>query len=130
MQARDDMVSFYKVNPVTLAEAEFAPIRTPLGDFSGRPMLRHHPIRDMLTKKTFRRFRFDMMRLHTQYLLANDQRAGYDFFAFLLSPMRFDMLAASASGLRMYVDPEGALRPPYGPGHATPTHAPATTRNK
>lgn len=130
MQARDDMVSFYKVNPVTLEEAEFGPIRTVPGDFSERPLLRHHTIRDMLTEKTFNRFRFNMMRLHTQYLLANDKRADYDFFGFLLSPMRFEMLAASNSALRLYLDPDGVLRPPYGPGQATPARAPATTRNK
>lgn len=125
MQARDDMVSFYKVNPVTLEEAEFADIRTVPGDFSERPLLRHHPVRDMLTPATFARFRMDMMRLHVQYMLANDRRAGYDFFAFLFSPMRFDMLAASAAGLRTYIDASGALRPPYGPSHPKPLWAAA-----
>lgn len=128
VQARDDMVSFYKVNPVTLEEATFAGMRSVPGDFSERPLLRHHAIRDMLTAKTFARFRLNMMRLHVQYLLANDQRAGYDFFAFLLSPLRFDLLAASAAGLNAYLNHNGALRPPYGPKHATPLRAAATRK--
>ncbi|MCP6151316.1 hypothetical protein NL425_26570, partial [Klebsiella pneumoniae] len=89
--------------------ARFAPLRTVTGDFSERPLIRAHPIRDMLSEATFARFRLDMMRLHCQYLLANDKRAGYDFSAVLASPLRFDLLAASANGLRTYLDARGLL---------------------
>ncbi|MBB6305871.1 hypothetical protein [Xanthobacter tagetidis] len=123
IQARDDVVSFYRINPVTLEEARFAPLRTVTGDFSERPLIRAHPIRDMLSEATFARFRLDMMRLHCQYLLANDKRAGYDFFAVLASPLRFDLLAASANGLRTYLDARGLLMRPYSPADPGPWRA-------
>ncbi|TCT07584.1 hypothetical protein [Aquabacter spiritensis] len=101
-QARDDIVSFYKVNPVTLRHA---------GNANGllRPFVRQVRIRDMMTPETFSRFRLDIMRLHCQFFLANDRRATYDFYAFIFAPVRFEVLAAEMAGPMAVFGPDGAI---------------------
>lgn len=111
IQSRDDIVSFYKVNPVTLAPATFAEPLLRAGDFSQRPLLRHVEIREMLTPAAYRRFYFDVMRLHCQCFLANEVRARHDFYAHICGPLAFDVTAAHSNGLRAYLDPDGTLRP-------------------
>ncbi|MFS8038638.1 hypothetical protein ACI7BZ_17060 [Xanthobacter sp. AM11] len=111
IQSRDDIVSFYKVNPVTLGPATFAPPLLPAGDFSARPVLRHVPIRDMISPAVYRRHWFDVMRLHCQCFLSGDIRSSHDFNAYVCGPLAFDILAAHANALRAFLLPDGSLRP-------------------
>ncbi len=111
IQSRDDIVSFYKVNPVTLEPADVLDQNSVPGDFSSRPLIRHAAIRDMLTPKTYNRFRLDIMRLHCQCFLASDKRAAHDFNAYICGPARFDFLVAGTSGLMDFVREDGSLRP-------------------
>lgn len=103
-QARDDLVSFYKVNPVTLRHA---------GNSNGllRPFVRQVRIRDMMTAATFRRYRMDLMRLHCQFFLANDTRAPYDFYAFIFAPVTFDAVVHEIEGPQVIFAADGALIP-------------------
>lgn len=103
-QARDDLVSFYKVNPVTLRHA---------GNSNGllRPFVRQVRIRDMMSAGTFRRYRFDLMRLHCQFFLANDIRAAYDFYAFVLAPVTFDALVHEIGGPLEIFAEDGSIIP-------------------
>ncbi|MEW6124777.1 MAG: hypothetical protein AB1698_19385 [Pseudomonadota bacterium] len=103
-QARDDLVSFYKVNPVTLRHA---------GNSNGllRPFVRQVTIREMMTPATFRRYRLDLMRLHCQFFLANDRRAAYDFYAFIFAPVSFDAVVHEIQGPLEILDPDGAIIP-------------------
>lgn len=111
IQSRDDIVSFYKVNPVTLGPAEIADKKLKRGDYSARPLVRHTAIRDMLTPATFRRFRLDVMRLHCQCFLAGDKRSTHDFYAYVCGPLPFDALAADTGGLLSYLEEDGRLKP-------------------
>ncbi len=111
VQSRDDIVSFYKVNPVTLSVAEIADTNTVPGDFSARPLIRHAAIADMLSAEAYHRFRLDIMRLHCQCFLASDKRACHDFNAYAYGPVLFEQLAAKTSGLMDFVTEDGALRP-------------------
>lgn len=104
-QARDDIVSFYKVDPVTLERAGD-------GDTTRRPLIRRVAIKTMLSPATFARFRFDVMRLHCQFFLANDQRAPFDFYAFVCAPVPFDTLVGTAEGPLSVFTPEGGLLAP------------------
>lgn len=103
-QARDDLVSFYKVNPVTLRHA---------GNSNGtlRPFVRQVTIREMMTPATFARYRLDLMRLHCQFFLANDRRAAYDFYAFIFAPVSFDAVVHEIQGPLEILDPDGAIIP-------------------
>ncbi len=110
-QARDDIVSFYKVNPVTLRHA---------GNANGllRPFVRQVLIRELLTPETFARYRLDIMRLHCQFFLANDRRAAYDFYAFVFAPVPFEVLAAQMTGPLAIFGEDGGLNTPEHRGAA------------
>ncbi|MFG1344964.1 hypothetical protein V5F59_08730 [Xanthobacter autotrophicus DSM 431] len=111
VQSRDDIVSFYKVNPVTLAPASFAAPLLPAGDFSQRPLLRHVEIRHMVSRSFYLKHWLDVMRLHCQCFLAGDIRAAHDFYAYLCGPLSLDVIAAHTNGLRAYTYADGTLRP-------------------
>ncbi|ABS69955.1 conserved hypothetical protein [Xanthobacter versatilis] len=111
VQSRDDIVSFYKVNPVTLERATFAEPQLAVGDFTQRPLLRHVPVRDMVSAATYRRFFFDVMRRHCQCFLASDIRAPHDFYAYVGGPFAFDVLAAHLHALCAYMAPDGTPLP-------------------
>ncbi|MFG1394605.1 hypothetical protein [Xanthobacter agilis] len=123
IQSRDDIVSFYKVNPVTLGPAEIVDRKLKRGDYSHRPLVRHAAIRDMITPATYRRFSLDVMRLHCQCFLASDKRAAHDFYAYVCGPLPFDALAADTGGLLSYVDESGRLKPrPAGTSAPAPSN--------
>ena len=103
-QAKDDIVSFYKVDPVHLTHAGNA-------DGSRRPFIRQVTIRGMMTPGTFARYRLDIMRLHCQFFLANDTRAPYDFYAFIHAPVPFYDLVAQMEGPMAIFAPDGSLIP-------------------
>lgn len=111
VQSRDDIVSFYKVDPVTLGPASFAPVLLPPGDYSLKPLIRHVEIRQMISPAIYRRHWFDVMRLHCQCFLAGDIRSTHDFYAYVCGPLSFDVLASHTNSLRAYVRPDGTLRP-------------------
>jgi hypothetical protein len=81
-QARDDFISFHKFDPVKL---------TRLDDFSqaDSPVIRRVQIHQMLTVPTLRRFRFNYMRLHYQFVMANERRTAYDYFMLMCGPAPF-----------------------------------------
>ncbi|QTL04213.1 hypothetical protein J5J86_02320 [Aquabacter sp. L1I39] len=103
-QAKDDIVSFYKVDPVSLTHAGN-------GDGSRRPFIRQVTIRGMMTPGTYARYRLDIMRLHCQFFLANDCRAPYDFYAFIHAPISCSDLVAQMEGPMAIFAPDGSLIP-------------------
>jgi pimeloyl-ACP methyl ester carboxylesterase len=90
-QACDDPISFYKVDPVALQRRRDYPP-------GSRPMVRRVHARDMLAAATYHRFRHRWVRLHYQFLMANDVRARYDFYMFACGPVPFRHLVAAHGG--------------------------------
>jgi hypothetical protein len=91
-QARDDVISFYRFDPVTLK-------RVGREEFDGRPNIRRVQIHSMMDPASFRRHRFNFMRLHYQFLMGNDQRAGYDYCMITCGPLAFDDITAPYGGV-------------------------------
>lgn len=91
-QARHDAINFYKFHPVALRRAEFdAPDH-------GQPILKNANLKQMISREKLRALRWHIMRLHYQFLLANEMRAPYDFFMIALGPLALAALAASPNG--------------------------------
>jgi thioesterase domain-containing protein len=88
-QARDDFISFHKFDPVRLVRTE--------GRQSG-PTIHRVQIHNMLSKRTMRRFRFKYMRLHYQFVMANERRAVYDYFMLMCGPAPFRQTIAAPDG--------------------------------
>jgi pimeloyl-ACP methyl ester carboxylesterase len=91
-QARDDAVSFYRFDPVTLK-------RVGRDRSEGRPNIRRVQIHSMMDPASFRRNRHDYMRMHYQFLMGNGQRAPYDYCMIICGPLAFDEITAPSGGV-------------------------------
>ncbi len=91
-QARDDFISFYKFDPVRLAPIDDRDYRTE-GLYIGRVQIHR-----MLTETTWRRLRFHYMRLHYQFVMANELRTAYDYFMLMCGPAPFRRTITAIDG--------------------------------
>jgi hypothetical protein len=101
-QACDDPISFYKIDPRSLRrQRHYAS--------ASRPLVRRVHVREMLSPEIYHRFRHRFVRLHYQFLMANDVRARYDFFMFACGPLRFSDLVAARGGPMDFFAADGSL---------------------
>jgi pimeloyl-ACP methyl ester carboxylesterase len=106
--ARSDAISFYKFDPVTLSRFYGDPIR-------GRPLLRRVWIQQMLSKRTYWRFRLRFMRLHYQFVMANELRSTYDYYMMVCGPIPFARSTLARTGPVDMIASDGALIEPVEP---------------
>lgn len=99
--ARDDAISFYRFDPVTLKR--FSRERS-----DGRPNIRRVQLHDMMDKVSFRRHRFNFMLLHYKFLMGNSVRANYDHCLIVCGPLPFDEITAPRGGVERFGE-DGAL---------------------
>jgi hypothetical protein len=100
-QSRDDVISFYKFHPVASRR---------LADDDGRtkPLVRRVQIHEMLTPESFRRYRFRFLRMHYQFVMANERRAPYDFFMLACGPISLLPTAHAPGGPTDLFGPDGS----------------------
>ncbi len=91
-QARDDAISFYRFDPVTLK-------RVGRENLDGRPNIRRVQVHSMMDPASFRRHRWNFMRLHYQFLMGNDQRSVYDYCMITCGPLDFDNITAPSGAV-------------------------------
>jgi hypothetical protein len=103
-QARDDVISFYRFDPVTLK-------RVGREEFDGRPNIRRVQIHSMMDPASFKRHRFNFMRLHYQFLMGNAQRAPYDYCMITCGPLEFDKITAPTGAVGRF-QADGSVSPP------------------
>jgi hypothetical protein len=101
-QARDDAISFYKFDPV-------AACRVGAERLDGKPVIRRVQIHDMLDARTFQRCRMKFMRLHYQFVLANERRAIYDYFMMACGPIAFKHAILAPGGVADFIASDGTL---------------------
>ncbi len=102
-QARDDIISFHKFDPVRLVRSNGA-------DHGSGLTIRRVQIHEMLDAATFRRFRFHYMRLHYQFVMANERRALYDYFMLVCGPVWFQRVIRQPNGPDDLFAADGSLR--------------------
>lgn len=102
-QARHDAINFYRFHPVSLRDLDFG-VTT-----DGQPLLRDANIKQMLTQEKLDKLRWHAMRIHYQFLLANEQKAPYDYFMFVLGPLPFAELSSRPEGPLGRFAPDGSL---------------------
>jgi hypothetical protein len=104
-QARADAISFYRFDPVKLRRI------TGKGDqLNGSPVIRRVQIQDMLRKETFARHRFHVLRLHYQFVMANNRRSSYDYFMMVCGPIAFQQWTTSPLGLLDFFSEQGEAK--------------------
>lgn len=104
-QARADAISFYKFDPVQLSR--FLGHQT-----SGKPLLRRVKLHEMLRRSTYWRFRLRFLRLHYQFVMANECRSTYDYFMMVCGPVAFSQMVLSPEGAVDFFAPDGSLHAP------------------
>jgi hypothetical protein len=101
VQSRVDIISFYTCNPATLARTAER--------LSGKPVIRHVQIDQMLTPVSYARHRRRYLRLHYQSVMANERRAPYDYFMMACGPVLFRNWTVSPSGLLDFLRTDGSF---------------------
>jgi hypothetical protein len=77
----------------------------------GKPLMRRVWIQDMLTPRTYWRIRlkFKIMRMHHQFVMANERRSTYDYFMMICGPIPFNRCTLSPTGPVELIAADGAL---------------------
>jgi pimeloyl-ACP methyl ester carboxylesterase len=119
-QARDDAINFYRFDPVML-------VRTADGE-TGKPQIRRVHLHEMLTAATFQRLRWDFMRLHYQFIMANERRTMYDYFMLVCGPLAFETSLAAPHGPAQLFAPDGSCLAMANIGDARPSEQEAPLR--
>jgi hypothetical protein len=104
-QARDDVISFHKFHPVELTRFNDVNDASP-------PVIRRVQIHEMLSEEAFRRYRYNFMRLHYQFVMANERRALYDYFMLICGPAPFWQTINQPNGPVDLYAADGSLRDP------------------
>ena len=81
-QAPQDWMNFPGFNPVRHLGLDLA------GRPITNPLLRSAKFREIIAPETYAKIRGKPFRMHFQFLIANDRRGDYDFFAMVLGPQR------------------------------------------
>jgi hypothetical protein len=102
-QARDDIISFHKFDPVRLRR--FVDVNEP-----GGPTIRRIQIHEMLSAETLARIRYNFMRLHYQFVMANERRTAYDYFMMMCGPAAFRLVIGAPNGPADLYAADGSLR--------------------
>jgi pimeloyl-ACP methyl ester carboxylesterase len=106
--ARADAISFYKFHPVTLSRF--------YGDqMTGKPVCRRVRLHLMLRLRTYLRYRLRFMRLHYQFVMANERRTAYDYFMMVCGPIPFARSVLTSKGPAELIAADGALIDPAAP---------------
>jgi hypothetical protein len=87
----------------------------------GGPIIRRVQIHQMLSALTLRRLRFSYMRLHYQFVMANERRAAYDYFMLMCGPAPFRQTVTQPNGPADLYDADGAYVASTLPSAAAPT---------
>lgn len=97
-QAYADVMNFHKLHPVR-----------GLGAGIRGPLVRLVPIRKVLHPDYYRRIRTNLLRVHNQFVSANDVRSIYDYFMLVCGPCTLERLARSPDGAADCVTLDGSL---------------------
>lgn len=108
-----DFICFYKNNTVDALGLTAA----------SKPVRRSIRLSRMLSPETWSRFRGNLLRIHRQYVMGNEQRYAYDFHMMACGPFTFADIVAHGESLPGALGPDGSLA-----GATTPM-APASERS-
>jgi hypothetical protein len=101
-QSRKDVLNFWDFDPVE-------GIGVHVGGARCNPLLWKVRFRDMLSAELYRRIRLNFFRLHYQFIMANDQRAPYDYFMLVCGPVPVASWAKDPTGVLAAFAADAAL---------------------
>lgn len=109
-----DFICFYKNNTVEALGLQAA----------SKPVRRSIRLSRMLSPETWSRFRGNLLRIHRQYVMGNEQRYAYDFHMIACGPFAFADIVAHGERLPGALGADGSLAggtTPLGPASESAT---------
>ena len=91
-QARSDVLNFYEFDPVGGIGIEAGPSRC-------NPLIWKVRLRDMLAPEFFKKIGRSWFRMHYQFIMANDNRAPYDYMMLVCGPVPAEQWARRGSDM-------------------------------
>jgi hypothetical protein len=91
-QSRRDVLNFWDFDPIQ-------GIGVRIGSERCNPIIWKVRVRGMLLRHRYRWARFNFVRLHYQFIMANDRRAPYDYFMLICSPLPVATLVKNPTGV-------------------------------
>ena len=85
-QARADVLNFYNFDPVAGIGVDAGPGRC-------NPLIWTVRIRDMVQPEFYDKLRWNLFRMHYQFIMANDMRAPYDYMMLVCGPIPVEQWA-------------------------------------
>ena len=105
VQARADVLNFYNFDPVAGIGIDAGPARC-------NPLIWIARFRDMLAPEFYDKLRWNLFRMHYQFIMANDLRAPYDYFMLVCGPLPVERWARGGRDtLALFAD-DAAYRGP------------------
>jgi hypothetical protein len=86
VQARADVLNFFQFDPVS-------GIGVDVGDKRCNPLIWIIRIRDMVQPGFYDKLRWNLFRMHYQFIMANDLRAPYDYMMLMCGPLPVEQWA-------------------------------------
>jgi hypothetical protein len=102
-QARADVLNFYDFDPVAGLGLDVGPRRC-------NPLIWIVRLREMLAPEFYDRLRWNLFRMHYQFIMANDMRAPYDYFMLVCGPLPVEQWARGGHDTLAKFAADGAYR--------------------
>jgi hypothetical protein len=107
-QSRKDFFNFWRFDPV-------GGIGVELGKDRRNPLIWEVQFRDMVAPDYYRRFRWNLFRLHYQFVMAGDRRAPYDYLMLIGGPVPLTEWATRGHEMVAAFAADGRLVPATAP---------------
>ena len=104
VQARADVLNFYNFDPV-------AGIGVDAGAQRCNPLIWTVRLRDMLAPEFYSKLRWNLFRMHYQFIMANDMRAPYEYMMLVCGPLPVEQWARDGAGTLASFSADGTYRP-------------------
>jgi hypothetical protein len=102
-QARKDALNFFGFDPV-------AGIGVDAGVRRCNPLIWHVRFRDMLAPEFYDALRWNLFRMHYQFIMANDMRAPYEYMMLVCGPLSVEQWARCGRELLARFAPDATYR--------------------
>jgi hypothetical protein len=104
VQARADVLNFYNFDPVE-------GIGVDAGARRRNPLIWTVRLRDMLAPEFYSKLRWNLFRMHYQFIMANDMRAPYEYLMLVCGPLPVEQWARDGAGTLASFAADGTYRP-------------------
>lgn len=102
-QARADVLNFYNFDPVKGIGIDAGPQRC-------NPLVWIVRFRDMLAPEFYDKLRWNLFRMHYQFIMANDMRAPYDYMMLVCGPLPVEQWARAGQDMLARFAKDGSYR--------------------